>query len=223
MRSAGDPTVWAATPPNLDAGELRTPEEIVPPRAGDRISEWRIVDSVLNGSDAPDLEFDRVLATGAGFSGVRWRGVRIVDTRFERVDLSNAVWSSGRLTRVRMESSRLTGMSLAEGSLADVRFDECRADLSSWQAASFDRVEFRSTILREADFSDATFDRVRFRGCDLRGARFGGARCRCVDLRGSRIERIQIDRSQAAAFVVDAAQTVDLALALGVRVEPLRE
>jgi uncharacterized protein YjbI with pentapeptide repeats len=155
----------------------------------------------------------------ADFSGVRARGVDLVDCELRTCNVANLLVTKSALTRVAFTGCRMTGFGCPEAALEDVTFTDCLLDLAAFGFARLRRVSFENCVLRDADFREARFESVRFADCDLTEAWFSGARFDRSELRRCTLDGLRgVDGLRGAALewgdVVGLAGT--MAAALGI-------
>ena len=145
------------------------------------------IDATLSGARFVESAF-----TGVTFDGTYMRRCRISDTwfgeaRFVAVDIAESTlvdaWLSGCV---------LAGVQAFSTLLRRVTFRGCKLDSVNFRDAMLTDVTFEECVLRDADFAGAKLTRVRFPGCTLTGASFTKATCSSVDLRGARIDTLQL-------------------------------
>ena len=104
-------------------------------------------------------------------------------------------------------------------------FDGCtfgllEVDGGDWSFAGFPgadlrRSVFRGVRLREADLTGARFDDARVLRCDLSGAWLHGASFAGCDLRGSDLSAFDPATAELKGAVIDPAQALVIAAAVG--------
>ena len=167
----------------------------------------------------PGIRCDRAVFKNVVLSRTKMREAVFDDVRFTSCDLSGADWSGGQLSRVEFLSSRLTGFVGAEGHFKDVLLRGCKLDYAIFQTAKLTRCHFEKCDLSQATFDGATASHVTFRDCNLSNARFIRARLADVDLRGSRIDGLEINLEELRGLRVDLSQTPEIAALTGVVIE----
>jgi uncharacterized protein YjbI with pentapeptide repeats len=178
-------------------------------------AEWDGVEVAgdLSGRSACDLEIVGSRVIGAQLTGSTLDRLRVVDTVFERCDLSGTVIDSGAWSRVELRDCRMSGFAASRVELRDVRFSGCRLDEASFRMTHGERVVFESCDLRGADFYETALQMADLVDCDLTGARFGRAELRGARLHGSRLDDL-VGAAALAGVVIDSAQVTPLAYGL---------
>jgi len=171
------------------------------------------------GRSYAEIRFDRALFKNTVLSKTKLRSATFEDVRFTSCDLSGADWSGVQLSRVEILSSRLTGFVGAEGRYDNVLWRGCKLDYALFQMARFTRCTFEKCDLTNATFEGATANHVAFRDCNLANARFIRSRLSDVDLRGSRIDGLEIGLEDLRGLHVDLSQTPVIAGLTGVVIE----
>ncbi len=180
-----------------------------------------------------DASFENRTLEGVAFEQVRCRHVtfirakfiklRLLDVRLEVCDLSAAGWEEGHIRRSEFAGCRMWGTDLYLVQFQDVLFQECNVERAVFaqatcKATRFDRCNLGGASFAEADLSGVTFHRCDLSQADLRGARLKGA-----DLRGSILEGVQINAQDLKGAVIEPAQAVQIATAIGVEVRPAED
>lgn len=134
------------------------------------------------------LEFRDEVWTGGGFDYARWSRIRMVGTRFERVDLrhadlteaelersqllecrlSSSTWNRARLTSCDLRGSRLGLADLDATEVVGGDWREVFAGRTRWRASTMRDVDLRGAALTDSELSAVVFER-----CDLRSANLG--------------------------------------------------
>ena len=109
---------------------LRSPE---PPRSEDDLEALSIGPEGL----ADGIRLEEVRLVDVDLSGVRVRGLRLLDVAVERGNLANLAAPELSLRRVALSGARLTGAQWARGTIADVVFRDCRVDLPTFAGTTF--------------------------------------------------------------------------------------
>ncbi len=172
-------------------------------------------------------------AARAVFEQVHWRQVvvahsrlpqaRFSDARLEAADLSGVMLERGRLRRVSLSACRLTGLNGLETTWEEALFEDDLCEGAVFAAASFKHTRFVRCRLTNALFEGADLTGVVFDQCDLTGVNLRGARLAGADLRGSMLNGVLVDARDLAGAIVDAAQAVQIAGLLGLRVHEVGE
>ena len=181
---------------------------------------------VLEGENLAGLNLHAVTFEGCvlrevDLSGVHWRQIRFQDVRFEDCQLSGATFEECGLERVEVVAGRLLGSRWPAVRLRQVSFRRVSAPLSSWDKAEGKGVWWQDADLAEASFLEAKLPAAIFRGCKLHKTLFHGAKLEGADLRSCDLAGARLGLRELAGVTVEAAQLLDLAYLLGVKVESL--
>lgn len=116
----------------------------------------RVVDSVLNGMNAPVLRASRST----------WRDVVIERSRIGSGELYDA-----SLQSVHFSHCKIGYLNLRGAVLRDILFTDCAIDELDVGGARITRLAFTDTSVRMLDITRATLEHADLRGADLRGVR----------------------------------------------------
>jgi len=188
-------------------------------RAGETHAEIALTGCDASDKQWPDVRFQEAVFTECIMRRVSCPGLKLLDVRIDRCDMSNADWHEARIQRTALNSSQLTGINLGDAKLDHALFSQCKIDLGVFQRADFGVGVFSNCSLVEANFEDADLRHVMFDNCNLRGARFFGAKLQGADLRGSNLDCIGANVVDLRGAVIDAAQLLQLAPLFGVVVD----
>ncbi len=156
----------------------------------------------------------RVRLAERSFHSITLRDVRLVGC-----DLANVSTRALSLIRVEFVDCRMTGFTGGDVEARDVLFSECDGRYAQFRFSKMNKgVEFDSCQLEDADFGGTDLTGSLFRGCNLRNVEMGKARLMDADLRGSRVEGLHIGAEGLRGATVDAAQAMQFALLLGIRI-----
>ena len=173
----------------------------------------KLVDSSFSG-----LRFDSCVLHRFELNRSRLPNLKLLDVRIEKSSAANGEWPKASLRRVEIIGSRLTGLTIAEGELADVSFNDCRIDYLRLANSKLRNVRFEGCVLTEADFMESNLESVAFIGCDLRKAGLTHAKLTNVDLRGSKIDGLEIKAAQFSELTIDPPQAVTIVQMLGAKI-----
>lgn len=111
---------------------------------------------------APGVDWSRCFLEEANFTDTDLSGAALIDTRFQRADLSNSIFDNADAQGAKFVSAILISASFKNANLRE-------ADMTK-------------ANLEQADFSNANLRRTRFFRANLRGANFTGAHFAQTDL-----------------------------------------
>ena len=169
-------------------------------------------------SSFPSLRFDSCVLTRFELDRSKLPNLRLLDVRLEKSSASNGEWGKAGLRRVEIIGSRLTGLTVVESELSDVKFIDCKLDYLRLANSKLRNVRFEGCALTEADFVESSIENGAFIGCDLRKADFTHAKLTNIDLRGSKIDGLEIDASQFPSLTIDAPQAMTIVQMLGAKI-----
>jgi uncharacterized protein YjbI with pentapeptide repeats len=212
-------TVFKLNPPDLGTVEAlaQFPPDadlVNPDYSGQAFSDLR-----WHERSYPQVRFEMALFKNGVLSKTKLRSAVFEDVRFTACDLSGADWSGSQLSRVEFISSRLTGFVGAEGRYEHVLWRACKLDYALFQMARLTRCCFEKCDLTNATFEGATVGHVAFRDCNLANARFVRSKLSDVDMRGSRIDGLEINLEDLRGLRIDLSQTPVIASLTGVVIE----
>jgi len=167
---------------------------------------------------ASGVVFDTCEFRRSAFEGSVLSRLRLLDSRLEKCNASNAEWNNAHLRRIEFLGCRLTGISLINATCSDVLFKDCKAEFLRCEGSKWTNVRFENCLLTAADFRRTTFDRAAFIHCDLRNVDFEHAKLTFLDLRDSTLDGARIEPSQFAGLTIDSPQALALIRALGATV-----
>ncbi len=185
-----------------------------------RFDHARITSVEYVGAKARDVTCETVIMEKIDFGSSNLPGLKLLDARLSGSSFANAACEDVHALRAEFIGCRLTGLQAPNGMLREVLFQRCKLDLSLFRFASFREVVFEECVLRGADFVGAAFDRVTFKSCDLTGTDFSQSKIRSIDLRGSNLQDIRLDKHAIAGTIkVDTGQALYLAGLFGLIIE----
>ena len=174
-----------------------------------------------SGTSANGIAFETVVFKSAKLARATMRDTRLLNVAVSNSDFANADWRGAAFERVEMTSTRLTGFNGSEGKYRHAVFRQCSAQYAVFQLANFDGCRFEECDLSSATFEGATLWDITFLKCNLSSSRFTSANLADVDLRGSRIEGIQIDLKSLQGVRIDPSQTITIAALTGAKIDTL--
>ena len=169
-------------------------------------------------TQASGVVFDTCEFRRSAFEGSVLSRLRLLDSRLEKCNASNAEWANAHLRRIEFLGCRLTGISLINANCSEVLFKDCKAEFLRCEGSKWTNVRFENCLLTAADFRRTTFDRAAFIHCDLRNVDFEHAKLTFLDLRDSTLDGARIEPSQFAGLTIDSPQALALIRALGATV-----
>jgi uncharacterized protein YjbI with pentapeptide repeats len=177
-----------------------------------------VSDASLTNTRASGLVFDTCELRRSAFDGSVFSRLRLLDSRLEKCNASNAEWNNAHLRRIEVLGCRLTGISLINATCSDVLFKDCKAEFVRGEGSRWTNVRFESCLLTDADFRHTRLDRAAFIHCDLRNVDFEHAKLGSLDLRDSTLDGARIEPSQFPGLTIDPLQALALIRALGANV-----
>lgn len=175
-------------------------------------------DASLANTRAGGVVFDTCEFRRSAFEGSALSRLRLLDSRLEKCNASNAEWDNAHLRRIEFLGCRLTGISLINANCSEVLFKDCKAEFLRCEGSKWTNVRFENCVLTDADFRRTTFDRAAFIHCDLRNVDFEHAKFTSLDLRDSTLDGARIEAGQFPGLTIDSLQAVALIRALGASV-----
>jgi uncharacterized protein YjbI with pentapeptide repeats len=175
-------------------------------------------DASLANTRAGGVVFDTCEFRRSAFEGSVLSRLRVLDSRLEKCNASNAEWGNAHLHRIEFLGCRLTGISLINANCSELLFRDCKAVFSRCEGSKWTNVRFENCVLTDADFRRTIFDRAAFIHCDLRNVDFEQAKFTSLDLRDSTLEGARIESSQFPGLTIDSLQALALIRQLGATV-----
>lgn len=128
----------------------------------------------------------------SGLSGTSWRarGITLVDTRLDRLDLLSIAAPEAGWRNVEVRSSRIGSLELYEASFRRVAFVGCKLGFVNLRGADLTDVSFTDCVIEDLDLMRATASRVALTGCRIARLEVSHAELRDVDLRGAEVADI---------------------------------
>lgn len=219
MPSKNQKQPTAILPPKLAQAALTTEFPGGLPVDNGVYAELVVAQAAISSHTAADVTFESVRLDHVRLNATRLSRAHWRDARFETCDLAEADWDKTQLTRVEIVESRLLGFKAAEARIQDTLVKNCNGKLALFFGATFKRVRFTRCQLNEASFQEADLTGVVFDHCDLRQASFQGAKLMGTDFRGSNVEGLRVGSQDVAGAIIDPAQAVVFASALGLIVK----
>lgn len=210
-------------PKSITPAPPRLPQELEPFATEQLEQEGRYSELSFGKLDfraqcADQAKLENCKAVGTNFSETELRSSRLIDVEFDRCTIMNADWHGVTLRRAHFDICSITALKLVESKLQDVVFKGCKGPLSSFRFAKLETVTFDECILTEADFYSTEFVNVVFVNCDLQQADFSRSKLKGIDLRTSKIEGIKAGPAELTGAIIDPAQAIVLARAMGLDV-----
>ncbi len=167
-----------------------------------------------------DVVFETVFLEKVDLSLSVFEGLKLVDTKIVSSDLSNLKSEKIYVLRSEFIGCRLTGLQLPDGILRDTLFQKCKLELSLFRFSTLKDVVFDECILANSDFLGTTLNDVVFKNCDLTDTEFSQAKIKNVDIRGSKIQNIHLQKeSVTGGLKVDTGQALYLSGLFGLVIE----
>jgi uncharacterized protein YjbI with pentapeptide repeats len=177
-----------------------------------------IVECDLSDQQAEFVTFETSQLKNTVLQRATLRMLRLADVRLESCDLAEAVWERLSASRVELIGCRLIGLQATGGRIEDLLMRGCNASHVQLWGNAFKGARFESCNLSEANFQGADLTGAVFDKCDLRGAHFADAKLAGVDLRTSEIDGARAGLKELQGAIVNPAQAITVARALGVDV-----
>ena len=177
-----------------------------------------VCDASLPNARASGVVLDTCEFRRSALEGSVLSRLRVLDSRLEKCNASNAEWDNAHLRRIEFLGCRLTGISLINANCSEVLFKDCKAEFLRCEGSKWTNVRFENCLLTAADFRRTTFDQAAFIHCDLRNVDFEHAKLTFLDLRDSTLDGARIEPSQFAGLTIDSPQALALIRALGATV-----
>ncbi len=168
---------------------------------------------------AGTLRIEASLLEGVSLSGSRFGSIVWKDVRLIRCDLANLETHGLNLIRAELIDCRMTGLRAGIADCQDVLFSGGDQRYSQFRFSRFQSAEFDSCNFADADFQGTDLSGSIFRRCNLENAEMSKVKLVNADLRGSRVEGMQMNAADIRGAVVDASQAMIFAALLGIRIE----
>ena len=177
------------------------------------------LDSVSEVDPESSLGLEGALLRRVRLAERSFHSISLRDVRLVGCDLANVSTRALSLIRVEFIDCRMTGFTGGDVVAQDVLFSECDGRYAQFRFSKMNKgVEFDSCHVEDADFGGTDLTGSVFRGCNLRNVEMGKARLMDADLRGSRVEGLHVGAEGLRGATVDAAQAMQFALLLGIRI-----
>ena len=185
-----------------------------------RFEEIRIIELGDPGSTALDVVFETTLLEKVDLSAATLTGLKLVDTKILSSNLANTKSENANILRTEFIGCRLTGLQLPDVILRDTLIQRCKFDLSLFRFGSLKDVTFDECVITGSDFLGTTLERVVFRNCDLTDSEFSQTKIKEMDLRGSKVQNIHLQKDAIIGKVkVDTGQALYLSSLFGLVIE----
>ena len=168
------------------------------------------------GQKAENVLFEQTRIRRVSFAETNIIQMRLFDSRIDDSDLSSAQWEKARFHRVEFIGCRFLGIQLMEAEIEDILFRECILENAIFVAASIKSALFEQCNLQNISVESTKLTKTIFHKCDLTNARFIETKLSGVDLRGSTINRLQIDPKEINGAIIDSSQALQVVGLLGV-------
>ncbi len=175
----------------------------------------------LDEVSAAGTAFENVAFRGCVFEGVDFSGCTFTDVQFLSCRFISCTMARSWLNRVDFRSCSAPGMSFGKGRLTGVLMADSQFGYCDFSDASVSRLRAAETNLVEANIHLTKLSHVELDGCDLTRATVYRSSLAGVDLSTCDISGIRVsgDFRELRGAVVSAAQAVQLAGLLGVKVK----
>jgi fluoroquinolone resistance protein len=167
-------------------------------------------------------EVDMTESTGQGtvFHECVFRGVR-----FNAASYTDAAFVNCAFIRCAFFDATFTGCKFVGSVFDGCTFDLMKAEGGDWSFAGLRKAplggaSFTGVRMREADLTGVRCEGATLRGIDLSGALLHNADLTRADLRGSDLSSLDPLTAQLKDAVIDMAQAMTIATALGLDVRP---
>ena len=208
-------------PPSASKDEMQAPRVPTEPvQLADAVlqdgTEWE--DALIEGDVECDGEVAHVETVACvlrrvRMTGVRFEGIRCVDTIFEDCELSAATLVDAVFTRVELVRCRMSGLVASSLQARDVRLVGCKVDGANFRASTWERASFEECELAGADFYSSKLASSKLVRCNLVEAEFSKSTMAGTVLRGSNVTAIR-GGSALAGTIIGSDQVVPMALSL---------
>ncbi|HST25702.1 MAG TPA: pentapeptide repeat-containing protein [Gaiellaceae bacterium] len=217
------PTSTAPSPPSPpDLPETLEPLERPPAELrGVKLQERLLVSLDLSGRTGHDLRIVESRLERVDLSDAAMRGLSLRDVAVHEGSWAGLAAESARLERVELHGVRMTGASFPNGSFRDVVFVDCLLDLANFRFCELTDARFERCRLEESDLYEAKLLSVMFAECDLTGVSLAGAVFERAEMRGCRLAAVgNPDRLRGVRMpLADAVAAADvLAAAAGIEI-----
>jgi uncharacterized protein YjbI with pentapeptide repeats len=183
------------------------------------IADRSIKGTKIEDRKAGTLRIEASLLEGVSLSGSSFGSIVWKDLRLIRCDLANVETHGLNLTRVELIDCRMSGLRAGIADCQDVLFSGGDQRYSQFRFSRFKSAEFDSCNFADADFQGSDLCGSIFRRCNLENAEMSKVKLVNADLRGSRVEGLQMNAADIRGAVVDASQAMIFAALLGIRIE----
>lgn len=188
------------------------------PATGELIDSEEIRESDWRGLEASGVRINDTLFDRVCLSETRFPGLKVRDVRIEHCDAANAEWRGLIAVRLHWNEVRLAGFRAIESDCKELVIESSDCRFAQFRFARLKKAVFRQCNLAEADFYGADLEGVRFEGCDLRQTDMSNANLMGADVRGSNIEGLRANAPDVNGLIVDPAQAMQLAPLLGLKI-----
>ena len=183
------------------------------------ITEHEIKEATVQQPNGGTLRIEESIMEKVSFSDCRFYSVILKDVRLVNCDLANFEARSLQCIRVELVNCRMTGFRAGEADCQDLLISEGDQRYSQFRFSKLPATEFHSCNLSEADFQGTDLSGSVFRKCNLQNVEMSKVTMVNTDLRGSQIDGLQLNAEDIRGAIVDAAQALQFASLLGIRIE----
>lgn len=184
-----------------------------------KFEEIKATESKFPGSVAANVAFLTAILERVDANSCAFKGLQIRDSRILSSDFANAKCEKMNIFRTEFIACRMTGFQAPEAIVKEVLFQRSKLDLSLFRFSKLQDVAFDHCILIGADFLGAELEKVIFRDCDLTDTEFSQAKIKEIDVRGSKIENIRLQKDLVGTIKVDTGQALYLSSLFGLQIE----
>ena len=156
---------------------------------------------------------------GCIFEGVELvnvNGLSLIDCILDHCLVVNADFSNSIFLRTEISGSKLMGVEDIESKLDNVLFSECLMDYCNFNNSKFVDSEFTDCKINQLFINEAVFKRLVFSGCSIRTLELFKSDLNTLDISGSEIEELLVDKDGLKGVVCNYDQAVGLARQLGI-------
>lgn len=183
------------------------------------ITEHEIKETTVQQPNGGTLRIEESLLEKVSFADCRFYSVILKDVRLVNCDLANLETRSLQCIRVELVNCRMTGFRAGEADCQDLLIAEGDQRYSQFRFSKLPSAEFDSCNLSEADFQGTDLSGSVFRKCNLQNVEMSKVTLINTDLRSSNIEGLQLNAEDIRGAIVDAAQALQFAPLLGIKIE----
>ncbi|RLP74540.1 pentapeptide repeat-containing protein [Mycetocola tolaasinivorans] len=168
-------------PPPLEHLEVGLESEL---RAGERLDSLRFTGVDVSEQNLVGLDLTECEFLGGEFDGTDLRGLRAIDTRFDRINAPVLKIPRSTLREVRIESSRFGSAEAYDAGWESVHLIGCKIGYLNLRGSTLTSLQFTDCTIDELDLGGATVTRLAFPGTTVQTLDLTAARLTDADLRG---------------------------------------